>query len=72
MRLFPNCPKYPVLDQVGILTKYLILYHKYCSTYGYEKLPNVTVVPMRYSHIHCFNPINLYLSIRYNRIINKI
>ena len=43
--------------------------NKYCRTHGYEKRPNNTVVPMGYSLIHCFNPINLYPSIIYNRII---
>ena len=57
---------------VGILPRYLISYNKYCRTYGYEKCPSDTVVPIGSSHIHCFNPINLYLSIRYNGIINNI
>ena len=57
---------------VGILPKYLISYNKYHSTYGYNICPTDTVVPVGYYHIHCFNPTKLYLSIRYNRIINKI
>ena len=50
---------------VGILPKYLISYHKYHSTYGYDIRPTDTIVPVGYFHIHCFNPINLYLSMRY-------
>ena len=57
---------------VGILSNYLVPYNKYHSTYRYEIRPTDTVVPVGSSHIHCFNPIKLYLLIRYNRIINKI
>ena len=57
---------------VGIQPKYLISYNKYCRTYGYEKRPNDTVVPMGSSHIHLFNLINLDHSIIFNRIINNI
>ena len=38
----------------------------------YDIRPTDTIVPVGSSHIHWFNPINLYLSIIYNRIINKI
>ena len=31
----------------------------------------VTIVIAESSHIHCFNPINLYPLIGYNRIINQ-
>ena len=37
-----------------------------------KNCPTDTIDPMEYPHIHCFNPMNLYLSIRYNSIINKI
>ena len=30
-----------------------------------------TIVPEEYSSIHCFNPINIYALIGYNRIINQ-
>ena len=54
---------------VGILPKYYISYNKYHSTYGYKNSPTDTIVPVGYSYIHYFNPINLYPSITYNRII---
>ena len=56
-----NCSRYP--------KNCLISYNKYRSNYGYEKHPYDTIVPVGYFHIHCFNPINIYPSIRYNRII---
>ena len=34
--------------------------------------PTDTIVPVGSSHTNCFNPIYLYLSIRYNRIIYKL
>ena len=34
--------------------------------------PTDIIVPVGFSCINCLNPINLYLSIRYNRIINNI
>ena len=37
---------------VGNLPRYLISYNKYCRIYGYDKLPNDTVVSMGSSHIH--------------------
>ena len=30
-----------------------------------------TIVPEEYYHIHCFNPVNFYPLIGYNRIINR-
>ena len=34
--------------------------------------PTDTIVPVGYSHINFLNPINIYISIRYNRIIYKL
>ena len=37
-----------------------------------QNRPTDIIFPVGSSHINCFNPIYLYLSIRYNRIIYKL
>ena len=63
---------------IMLLMMYFTTYQVLLSTFllsitlFQQNCPTDTIVPVGSSHIHCFGPINLYLTIIYNRIINNI